>query len=135
MAGLLFGTTKLLPSRLSTPKSPMNDSPTSSPALGSYRMYIDGEWSNSESSETIEVENPANEETIATIPAGTVNDAQRALEAAKRAQPKWAALPPNERAKLLHKLAGAILAQRDHVGHVWFGCLLAIGDPAGSFEC
>jgi hypothetical protein len=31
------------------------------PDLGSYRMYIDGRWSNSEASEIIEVENPANE--------------------------------------------------------------------------
>ena len=96
----------------------MNDSQTSSPALGSYRMYIDGQWSNGESTETIEVENPANEEIIATIPAGTVNDAQHALEAAKRAQPKWAALPPIERAKLLHKLADAVLAQRDHLARI-----------------
>jgi hypothetical protein len=40
----------------------MNNSQTSSPALGSYRMYIDGQWSNIEASETIEVENPANED-------------------------------------------------------------------------
>ena len=96
----------------------MNDSQTASSALGSYRMYIDGQWGNSEASETIEVENPANEEIIATIPAGTINDAHRALKAAKRAQPKWAALPPIERAKLLHNLADSILAQRDHLAQI-----------------
>lgn len=81
-------------------------------------MFIDGEWVNGESSQTIEVENPANEEVIATIPAGTARDAQRALEAAKRALPKWADLPPVERAKLLHKLADAVVANRDHLARI-----------------
>jgi lactaldehyde dehydrogenase/glycolaldehyde dehydrogenase len=85
----------------------MNDSEASSPALGSYRRF--------KASESNEVENPANEEIIATIPSGTVNDSQRALEAAKRAQPKWATLLAIERAKLLPKLADSILAQQDRL--------------------
>ena len=88
------------------------------PALGPYRMFIDGHWVDGESSQTIEVENPANEEIIATIPAGTAKDAQRALEAAKRALPKWADLPPIERAKLLHKLADAVVANRDYLARI-----------------
>src|SRR5438105_7999720 len=96
----------------------MNDSKKPSPPLGPYSMYVDGQWSNGDASGIIEVENPANEEIIATIPAGTENDARRALQAAKRAQPEWAALPPIERAKLLHKLADSILAQRDHLAQI-----------------
>jgi lactaldehyde dehydrogenase/glycolaldehyde dehydrogenase len=96
----------------------MNDAQNIFPTLGSYRMYIEGEWIQGESFELIEVENPANEQIVATVPAGTVNDAQRALEAAKRAQPKWAALPPIERAKLLHKLADGILTHRDHLARI-----------------
>lgn len=81
-------------------------------------MFIDGQWTHGESSQAIEVENPANEETIATIPAGTAGDARRALEAAKRALPKWAELPPIERAKLLHKLADAVVADRDRLARI-----------------
>ncbi|MBV9488620.1 MAG: aldehyde dehydrogenase [Verrucomicrobia bacterium] len=88
------------------------------PVLGAYQMFIDGQWVDGESTDAIEVENPANEETVATIPAGTVNDARRALEAARRALPKWADLPPIERAKLLHKLADAIVARRDHLARI-----------------
>lgn len=96
----------------------MNASQNAAPALGPYQMFIDGQWVNGESSQTIEVENPANEEIIATIPAGTAKDAQRVLEAAKRALPKWAGLPPIERAKLLHKLADAVVANRDHLARI-----------------
>jgi lactaldehyde dehydrogenase/glycolaldehyde dehydrogenase len=81
-------------------------------------MYIDGEWTGGEARGSIEVENPATEEVIATIPAGTAEDAERALQAAKRAQPKWAALPPIERAKYLRALADAILRERDHLARV-----------------
>jgi len=81
----------------------------------SYQMYIDGQWCNGEVSQTIGVENPATEEIVATVPAGTASDANRALEAAKRAQRQWASFPPIERAKLLHKLADAILSERDRL--------------------
>jgi len=49
------------------------------------KLYIDGRWVDSTSPETIPVENPATEETIALIPAGTREDAVRALEAAQAA--------------------------------------------------
>ena len=40
-------TLMLSPGRLSTPLKPaMNDSLTSSPPFGSYRIYIEGQWSN-----------------------------------------------------------------------------------------
>ena len=96
----------------------MDAPPNTVPALGPCRMFIDGRWVEGDASQTIEVENPANEEIIATIPAGTAQDAQRALEAAKRAVPGWADLPPIERGKLLHKLADAIAANRDRLARI-----------------
>src|ERR1700692_4317962 len=80
----------------------MNESDASSPTLGSYRRF--------KASECNEVENPANEETIANISSATLNDSQRALEAAK-----WATLLPIKRAKLLPKFADSILAQQDRL--------------------
>ena len=38
------------------------------------KFYIDGEWVNSESNETIDVINPANEEIIGQVTAGTKLD-------------------------------------------------------------
>jgi lactaldehyde dehydrogenase/glycolaldehyde dehydrogenase len=61
-------------------------------------MYIDGAWTDGRSRERIAVENPADESVVGTVPAGTPEDAVAALEAARRAQPAWAALPPIVRA-------------------------------------
>lgn len=83
-----------------------------------YRLYINGEWVDSTNQDRIEVENPANEEIIATIPAGSADDAQRALEAAQAAQPAWEALPPIERAKLNLKLADLVQQHREHLARV-----------------
>lgn len=72
------------------------------------RMFIDGAWVSNGSRALIEVENPATEAILGTIPEGTVDDAQAALEAAHRAQPAWAARPAAERAALVSKLAQAV---------------------------
>ena len=60
-----------------------------------YQMYIDGAWTDGQAPGRLDVENPANELVFATVPVGSVNDATAALEAAKRAQPAWAALRPS----------------------------------------
>nr|WP_210272758.1 aldehyde dehydrogenase family protein [Chthonobacter rhizosphaerae] len=72
------------------------------------RMLIGGEWTGGGSSGEIEVENPATEAIIATIPDGTAADAEAALAAARAAQPAWAALPAYERGKAVDALADAI---------------------------
>ncbi|WP_108459029.1 aldehyde dehydrogenase family protein [Devosia naphthalenivorans] len=79
---------------------------------GAYRgqMFIGGRWTNGSAREIFEVENPANQRTIGTIPQGGPDDAAEALAAAKQAQPAWAALPPFDRAELLFALADAIRA-------------------------
>ena len=71
-------------------------------------MFIGGEWRACKGHSRIEVENPANERVIATIPEGTESDAALALEAASEAQPSWAGLPAIERARFVHRLADAV---------------------------
>ena len=44
------------------------------------KFYINGEWINSDSSELIDVINPANEEVIGQITAGTKEDINSAVE-------------------------------------------------------
>jgi lactaldehyde dehydrogenase/glycolaldehyde dehydrogenase len=83
-----------------------------------YRHFINGQWIAATGKDFIEVENPATEETIAQVPAGTVDDAERALEAAKAAQPSWEALPPIERGNLLRRLAQLILENRERLARV-----------------
>lgn len=78
-------------------------------AIGS--MFIDGRWTAGTASIRTQVENPATEAVVATVPEGTADDAVAALEAARRAQPAWAALPAIERGRLVASLADAV---RDH---------------------
>jgi acyl-CoA reductase-like NAD-dependent aldehyde dehydrogenase len=52
---------------------------------GAYRgqMFIDGHWTSGSGRDVFEVENPANERIIGTIPQGTAEDAAAALAAAR----------------------------------------------------
>jgi acyl-CoA reductase-like NAD-dependent aldehyde dehydrogenase len=52
--------------------------------------------------------NPATEEQIAEVPAASVEDADRAVDAAKRAFPAWRAVAPGDRARLLRRLAALV---------------------------
>jgi acyl-CoA reductase-like NAD-dependent aldehyde dehydrogenase len=54
------------------------------------------------------VVNPATEETIAEVPAASAEEADRAVEAARRAFPGWRAVAPADRARLLRRLAGLV---------------------------
>ena len=49
--------------------------------------------------------NPATTEVLARVTQGTRKDVDTAVAAARKAQPKWAALPGHERAKVLYALA------------------------------
>src|SRR5438045_6705048 len=73
--------------------------------VSSYKNIVGGEWVDSASGETMEVVNPATGEAIAEVPRGTKDDADRAVEAAKKALPEWLETTPGERAELLLRLA------------------------------
>jgi hypothetical protein len=83
-----------------------------------YRQFIAGQWTESTVKEWIEVENPATGETIASVPRGTADDADRACVAAHQAQPAWEAMPPVERGALLRKLAQLVLENRNRLAHL-----------------
>ncbi|QSW98920.1 aldehyde dehydrogenase family protein [Haloterrigena alkaliphila] len=67
------------------------------PAADWNQLYIDGEWRDAASGETIAVENPAKQEPFTEVPAATEDDVDAAYEAAEAAQPEWAARPREER--------------------------------------
>jgi succinate-semialdehyde dehydrogenase/glutarate-semialdehyde dehydrogenase len=64
-------------------------------------LYIGGEWR--ETSDTLDVEDPATGEAIATIADATAEDAQAALDACCEVQEEWAAHPPRERGEILRR--------------------------------
>jgi acyl-CoA reductase-like NAD-dependent aldehyde dehydrogenase len=64
------------------------------------------------------VVNPATEEAIAEVPAATVDDADRAIEAARRAYPAWRAVAPADRARLLRRLATLVEEQGEDLARL-----------------
>jgi aldehyde dehydrogenase (NAD+) len=78
-------------------------------------FYIDGQWVEPAGSDFIEVENPATEEIIGKVPAGTPADVDRAVAAARAAFDGWAETPVEERVKYLTRLQEALAARMDEV--------------------
>ena len=80
------------------------------------KMYINGEWIESESKKTREVINPANGEVIALTAEGTKNDVDMAIEAARVSfyeTGDWRRMNSQERADILLKIADKIDEYRD----------------------
>jgi aldehyde dehydrogenase (NAD+) len=75
------------------------------------KLYIGGGWVEPAGAGQIEVVNPTTSATIARIPEGTPEDADRAARAARAAFDSWAATLPYERAQLCAAI-GAKLAER-----------------------
>jgi betaine-aldehyde dehydrogenase len=78
-------------------------------------MLIGGELVESESGAWLDSLNPATEELIGRVPAGTSADVDRAYEAAAAAQPAWAALTPAARGAYLLKVAHAMRERADEI--------------------
>ncbi|PRD14360.1 aldehyde dehydrogenase [Pantoea coffeiphila] len=72
------------------------------------QMYINGQFVENRSDRWIDVINPATEVLLSRIPEGSVEDAQRAIDAAALAQPGWEALPAVERGNWLRKIAAGV---------------------------
>jgi aldehyde dehydrogenase (NAD+)/betaine-aldehyde dehydrogenase len=66
--------------------------------------WIGGEWVASDAESGIEVINPSDESVLATVPAGTAKDAERAVAAAAAAAARWAKTPMAERLAFLQRL-------------------------------
>ena len=79
------------------------------------RLYVGGEWIESAGAETISVVNPATEEEIARVPAGTTEDVDRAVAAAREAFDGWAATPASERSELLAAVAERLSERGDEI--------------------
>src|SRR5829696_4373766 len=79
-------------------------------------MYIGGSWVATD--ETRPVINPANESVIAAVPEASEEHADRALEAARRAQREWSRKTGPERGAVLKAIARGIRAQQEEIARV-----------------
>ncbi|WP_328945470.1 aldehyde dehydrogenase family protein [Streptomyces sp. NBC_00250] len=78
-------------------------------------MYIGGEWRPAAGPDTIAVINPADEQVIGHVPAGTAEDVDAAVRAARAALPGWAATPPAERGARIAALRDALAARAEEI--------------------
>lgn len=78
-----------------------------------YQLYIDGAWTDSDGDSVLTVLNPATEESVGTVPEGTVSDVERAVAAARRAfdAGPWPTLSLRERAAAMLRFAEALEAR------------------------
>ncbi len=85
-----------------------------------FQMYIDGQFTDAASGETITRHSPAHGVPVASWPRAGKDDTERAIAAARRAfdHGPWAGMGAAERAKVLFKAADLIEAQAEELGLV-----------------
>ncbi|MEH7484917.1 aldehyde dehydrogenase family protein, partial [Neobacillus drentensis] len=67
------------------------------------KNFINGEWMNSNSVQTLDVPNPATNELLTKVPVSTKEDVNLAVAAAKAAFKEWKNVPVPKRARILFK--------------------------------
>jgi acyl-CoA reductase-like NAD-dependent aldehyde dehydrogenase len=87
-------------------------------------FYINGEWVPATSGETLEVTTSGTGELYATIPAGTVEEANLAVEAAAAAFDAWSNTSPKERGEYLMRISEKLAERSDDIA-------LAIANEVG----
>ena len=78
-------------------------------------FFIGGQWVPAPGGHPLVVVDPATEQDFASVPAGTADDVDAAVAAARVAFEDWATTPPAERAALLTATADALEARKDEV--------------------
>ena len=87
-------------------------------ALFRQQAYIDGEWVDARSGQTVKVTNPATGEVLGTVPNLDALETRRAIEAASAAFPAWAARTAKDRATILRRLNDLMLANADDLAQL-----------------
>src|SRR5437879_5205031 len=75
--------------------------------------FVGGAWVDSTSDNVRPIVSPVTGETLAEVPDASAEDIDRAVAAARAAQPKWAALSAWDRAKICHAIADLIDERRE----------------------
>jgi aminobutyraldehyde dehydrogenase len=86
---------------------------THAASLPPFGQFIGGAFIPSSSASTVDVVNPATEEVLMQVPAGSVEDVDAAVAAAVAAKADWAAKTPKDRSAVLLRIADIIEANRE----------------------
>ncbi|CAI3922212.1 Acyl-CoA reductase or other NAD-dependent aldehyde dehydrogenase (AdhE) (PDB:1A4S) [Commensalibacter communis] len=73
------------------------------PSLFRQQCYINGQWLDADSGQTINVTNPATNDVIGTVPKMGTDETRRAIEAAEKAQIQWRKKTAKERSVILRR--------------------------------
>src|SRR6059036_3972920 len=99
--------------RVESPASELKD-----PRLFRETCYIDGQWIQASSGQTLKVDNPATGEIIGTVPKLTGAETRQAIEAANRAFPAWSKKTAKERAAVLRRWFDLMMANQDDLARL-----------------
>lgn len=80
--------------------------------------YINGQWTESQAGEWVDVVNPATGETIARTPLSSAAEVGAAVEAAARVFPEWRRTPPEDRIQYLFKLKQLMEEHFEELGRI-----------------
>jgi acyl-CoA reductase-like NAD-dependent aldehyde dehydrogenase len=84
-----------------------------------YGLFINGEMTEAGSGEPVDLLEPATGEPLAKVGMASEADVDRAVEAARAAlEGEWGKTPPNERSRLLHALADALVQNRKELAEL-----------------
>ena len=87
--------------------------------LKQYKMFIDGEWVESDTKKTFETLNPENDKPWAVVPEASAKDVDRAVNAAQKAfEGEWPKLLPRERGKYLRAIADKLRKNAELLGKI-----------------
>jgi acyl-CoA reductase-like NAD-dependent aldehyde dehydrogenase len=81
-------------------------------------MLVDGKWEAAADGRFLEVQNPANRQTIGEVPRASAADVDRAVKAAARAFVTWKLVAPRERGRLLMKIADEMEAASETIARL-----------------
>jgi|HubBroStandDraft_4_1064222.scaffolds.fasta_scaffold50759_2 aldehyde dehydrogenase (NAD+) len=82
------------------------------------RLFIDGAWVDAEEGGEMDVFDPHDGSLITRIAEARATDVDRAVDAAERAFPAWAATPASERGRILLRVADRIEAEAGVLAHL-----------------
>ncbi len=89
------------------------------PELKKYKMFINGQWVNSDTEKTFETLNPENNKPWAVVPEASANDVDKAVKAAQNAfEGEWPKLLPKERARYLRMIGDKLRNNAEHLGKI-----------------
>ncbi|EPK3323694.1 TPA: NADP-dependent succinate-semialdehyde dehydrogenase [Citrobacter koseri] len=88
------------------------------PTLFRQQAFIEGQWRDARSGDTIAVTNPANGQPLGSVPKMGAEETREAIDAANRALPAWHALTAKARANILRRWFNLMMEHQDDLARL-----------------